>query len=378
MLLSVMPEQSLRGLLDLVRQWDWDLRAVWITPGEWPTDKPVAGALIGELPTSALARRLIEERCPVVRLAAFPCPDDEILPTVLPDLAAAGRLAAEHFADRGFKEVAYVGYDPQDPGANSHAMYEAFRQRAEALGMAFRLKSLKEDFEGIDGKHEKRIQGLAAWLGELPKPVGVFAYDDTMATRILLACSRAGLTVPEEVALLGYGNRVQCELTAVGLSSIDPADDERLGTALELLHRLMHGEPAPKAPVLVPPRGIVERRSTDVLAVADPAVARALRFIWDHFDQNLSIQEIAEAAGVPRRSLERGFRQQLDRSVHAELARKRVEELARLLLATDLPLARLAPRAGFFTLANAHKSFLRAHGVSPRKYRMRPPTWRDR
>ena len=222
----------------------------------------------------------------------------------------------------------------------------------------------------VQPKYVKRIEVLSEWLKALSKPVGVFTYDDVMVARILLACTKAGLVVPEEVALLGYGNSFQCELTSVELSSIDPAVEEQTRTALQLLHRLMAGGSVPKEPVLVPPRGIVERRSTDVLAVSDPAVARALRFIWDHFEQNISIEDIAKAAGIPRRTLERSFRQQLDRSVHAELIRKRVAELRRLLLTTEESLADLAPRAGYFTLANAHKSFSRAYGVAPHKYRI--------
>lgn len=368
-LLSGLSMDLVRGAVELVREWEWDLRGAWITPDEWPADKSVAGALIGELPTAPLGQRLLKERCPAVRFGNYPHPDDKALPAVLPDRAAAGRLAAEHFAARGFRNVAYVGFDPTDPGADSHRMYLAFRQRAEALGMAFHVKSLVVRDVDVQPGYTKRIAALADWLKTLPSPVGVFSYDDMMATRILLACAKAGLTVPEEVALLGYGNSVQCELTPVGLSSVDPADDERTRTALQLLHRLMAGAPAPKTPVMVPPRGVVERRSTDVLAVADRAVARALRFIWDHFEQNLSIEDIAKAVGLSRRALERGFRRHLDCSVHAELARKRVEELRRLLLSSDASLADLAPRAGFFTLANAHKSFRRAYGISPHQYR---------
>ncbi len=312
----------------------------------------------------------MREKCPAVRLGLLPHPDDRILPAVLPDIVASGRLAAEHFALRGFKTVAFVGYDPEDPESNAHPMYKAFRQHAEALGMTCLVKKqIEEDESSINDKYKKRIAILADWFSILTKPVGVFSYDDAMSSRLFMACAKAGVDVPEEVALLGYGNSYQCELTAVGLSSVDPAEDERIRTALHLLRRLMDGAPAPLEPIRVPPRGIVERRSTDVLAVPDPAIARALRFIWDHFDQNLSIQYIAEAVGIPRRSLERRFRQHLGRSVHTELGRKRVAELRRLLLSTDAPLADLAPRAGFFTLANAHKSFLRAYGVSPNKFR---------
>ena len=49
-----------------------------------------------------------------------------------------------------------------------------------------------------------------------------------------------------------------------------------------LLDRLMSGKPAPELPVRVPAAGLVARKSSDILAVKHPGVAKSLRFIWDH------------------------------------------------------------------------------------------------
>lgn len=367
-LLSGVRHELVRRMDELIGAWGWDLRDAMLTPNEWPSDGPVAGALIGDLPTSPLAQRLREAKCPTVRRGRLPHPDDRSLPAVLPDFTAAGLLAAEHLVARGLHHIACVGHNPEDPDAGYHPMYVGLQQRAAELGATCHVKSLKELDETSPDKHARRTDVLVDWVRDLPKPVGVLTHD-WMAVRMLIACVEAGVAVPEDLALLGYGNSVQCELAPVGISSIDPGEDVQIRTALRLLHDMMEGKPGPRAPIMVPPLGIVERRSTDMLAVPDPLVARALRFIWDHFDQNLSVQDIADAVGVPRRSLERGFRRHLDRSVHAELARKRIAELRSMLVESELPLADLAPRAGFTTLANAHKSFRQTYGTSPGKYR---------
>lgn len=220
---------------------------------------------------------------------------------------------------------------------------------------------------GFEWPTDKPVAGVL--IGDLPKPAGVFSFADFMIVQVFLACSQAGLSVPEEVGLLGCGNSIVSRLNRIPISSIDTSMDQCVVTALRLLRDLMAGKPAPREPVMVPPEGAVVRTSTDVLTVPDRAIARALRFMWDHFSENISIQNIADAAGLPRRSLERRFRNHLNRSVHDELKRKRVTELRNLLLTTHEPIADLAPRAGFHTLTHANRCFLAAYGVCPGKYR---------
>ena len=370
-LLSGLHHEEIEPMLELAREWDWELRGSWIDPDEWRMDRPLAGALITDLPTAPLAQHLLEIGCPAVRFGARWHPGDDVLPAVLPDLAAGGRMAAEHFASRSFKEVAYVGHDPADPGANTHDTYVAFRQRAGELGMACHLISLlATDRENESNRETRRMRELVTWLRELPRPVGVFSFNDIMAERVGLACVKAGLSVPEDVALLGYGNSLQCRLMPVRLSSVDPGLDERVKVATHLLRRLMRGGIGAKKPVMVPPAGIVERHSTNVLAVTDPVVARALRFMWDHFEQDLSVEHVAHDAGVNRRRLERAFQRTLQRTVREELRRKRLEAACDLLRSTSDPIADIAPRVGYRSTQYLHRAFRAAYGMTPRAYRL--------
>src|SRR5437660_984008 len=80
---------------------------------------------------------------------------------------------------------------------------------------------------------------LADWLHGLPKPVGVLACNDVRGQQVLNACRRAGLAVPDEVAVLGVdNNELVCNLADPPLSSVD-ANCERIGyEAAALLDRL--------------------------------------------------------------------------------------------------------------------------------------------
>ena len=128
---------------------------------------------------------------------------------------------------------------------------------------------------------------------------------------------------------------------------------------------------APAAPVMIPPKGVVERQSTNILAIPDPVVARALNFLWQHFAESLSVDEIAAEVGVCRRTLERGFRKHLKRSVNAELQRKRLEQCRKLFKTTDYTLAEIAPQIGFSSGNYLQIAFKKTFGITPRAYRLK-------
>jgi LacI family transcriptional regulator len=356
------------AIAEQARAFGWDLLNLRFTNGSLPDDRKPSGALIQSLPTEPLARRLRTLGCPAVRLGKLPHPKDDLLPAVLPDFIATGRLAADHFAERRFRHVAYVG---RKPWALLKSMYDAYRERAEELECGCHLLRLRTGPEKGTEKYDIRARQVGEWLIKLPKPVGILAFNDSEAATLCTMIRRAGLTVPEDVAVLGLGNSLlNCEMAPVALSSIDPSLDEWGRQAARLLDRLMRGEPAPASPVMIPPRGVVARRSTDVLAVEDPTVARAMRFMWDHLDQNVSVEDVALQAGVARRQLERAFRQHIKRGVNAELRRKRLERCCELLRSTEITISDIAPMIGFRSNDYLHASFKQAFGVTPRQYRL--------
>ena len=143
---------------------------------------------------------------------------------------------------------------------------------------------------------------MARWLESLPKPVGVMACNDDIGVQILEACKLAGLTVPDDIGVIGADNdEVVCGLADPAMSSV-AVNFERAGyesaQALDHLMRRLHGVPAQ---IKVQATHIVVRRSTDVVAVADEAVARAMRFIRDHTRGPVAVSAVAKAAGLSRR-----------------------------------------------------------------------------
>jgi LacI family transcriptional regulator len=140
---------------------------------------------------------------------------------------------------------------------------------------------------------------------------------------------------------------------------------------VEMLERLLRGRGAPPRPGLVPPAGVVERASTDVFAVDDREVARALRAIAELSGRPVRVPMVVEAVQGARRSLERRFRKSLGRTIHEEIQRAHVERAKRLLASTDEPLKRVARDAGFRSPQQLSKRFRRLEGTTPLAFRRR-------
>jgi LacI family transcriptional regulator len=177
--------------------------------------------------------------------------------------------------------------------------------------------------------------------------------------------------VPDEVAVLGVDNDAMlCESINTPLSSVRHDLEGMAYEAAALLDHLMAGGQPPRELKRVPPKGIATRRSTDILAVNDRNVARALRFLWDHYaTSTLSVADVAAAVGVNRRVLEKAFRQELGRGINRELARVRLQAVVRALESSDDSITDIASRTGYSRPNHLFRTFRARHGMSPRQYR---------
>lgn len=319
---------------------------------------------------------LLDERDDVanfVRRAKVPAVDLSVirpeirLPRVSGDHSAIGQTAGELFAERGFRHCAwFTTHDDPASRMRRDGFFSALRTQALTLESWIFPQRARRKLDEWTVKSDWLIKRLRA----IPKPAAVFAFHDGEAANVLDACMLADIPVPEEIAILGVDNNpVICESVRVHLSSVNH-DLEGLGYAgAALLARLMDGEKPPRQPILIAPRGVTERRSTDALAVTDPAVRRALEFLRANYPRLIGPDDAAAAAGVPRGQLEAGFRKWFHHSMRGELARIRLQRAKELLLATRLPVADIAAGTGFNTAQYFNNVFRRETGLTPLNYR---------
>jgi len=285
----------------------------------------------------------------------------------VPDNAAIAKLAADHFTARGFQHYAFYVCSG---GPSEHARYRAFADALAARDLT--LHALDWANHPRRGKPTElaRLKWLRRSIQTLPKPLAIFGEFDDRAAEILQACEMAQIPVPEQVAVMGVDNDVlRCDFAPVPLSSIDDDQHQQGYSAAALLQRMLAGEKPPSRPLLVPPREIITRQSSDILAVEHPVVAGALRAIWEHYTEPIRASDIAQMMPMSSRRLHDAFCKHIGHSISEELARKRVEYVKGMLTTTDQKLQAIADVSGFSSPDNLAKVFARLTGTSPSRYR---------
>jgi len=326
--------------------------------------------IIARIESRKLAAQIKRLGVPVIDL--FEHEDMNGIPAVLTGNRAIARLAAEHLIERGLTQFAYCGL----PGVySSDERCCWFVRHLATAGHAVtvygpRHRSRRTLIAASEDYGLRREGAMAQWLRDLPKPVGLMACNDLVAHQILMACADAQLAVPEEVAVIGVDNdEVICGLSQPPLSSVEQ-DPEQVGyQAAALLDRMMQGEAAPAEKIVVEPRGVVARQSTDVVAVADADVAVALHYIRQHACDGLTVDGLLRHVSLSRRTLERRFARLLGRSPGDEIARVQLGHVKHLLSMTDYPLAQIAHMSGFRYVESMCVLFKKTTGQTPGHYR---------
>ena len=310
----------------------------------------------------ALVRKLRRRGVPVVDLTAEH--PEMRLPRVCADNRAIGRLAAEHFASLNHRHAAWFSTKWTPVHADRYAGFAERWDHCSKWVLA----------EGVEADRWDDTRATARWfssrLRKAPRPLALFCYDDADAALVLAACRASGVAVPEEIAVLGVGNDLLlCENQSVPLSSV-LHDAGRVGKeGAALLARLMEGEAPSLEPVLVPPRGVSVRASTDRIVASDPLVARALALVEANLSRSWGVDQLARELGVAPIRLHRHFTEELGRPPGEEIRRRRLARARLLLRDPGLTLDEIAAKCGFCHAQHLSNLFRRDTGLSPRAWR---------
>ena len=304
-----------RGAARYAAEHDWHVVADMIYDATIPVGWSGDGILSFVGHWEELAKYVISAGVPAVEISSVR--KDLGIPCVMEDNQAIGQLGAEHLLERNFKnfvwapfcddavnEERFQGFASFSPGGRIRLCATAAGQHAP---------------EHPTSRHVNwtlRRRWVIHTIRSLRYPLGIFCYNDCVAADIVDACIEAGIQIPDQVAVLGVDNDpVICDCVQVPLSSVRHDLEGMAYEAAALLDRLINGEPPPKIPKRISPKGVVTRKSTEVLAVEDPKVSAALRYIQGNFPRgSLSVDDVVAHTRLPRRSLERAFRDELRRT----------------------------------------------------------------
>lgn len=356
----------LRGVLEYVNaRREWWLHEHWRTDAaileQWPH---CAGIILAGHDSDVADLLRKKTRHLVVCSGAY---DSDRQLVVCSNSKAVGQLAAQHLFKRGLKYFGYYGCK----NSVSLTRAESFVHALKAAGFTVQISPIK-----VPTQHQWALRShwpaAARWVRNLPKPVGILAFDDLAAHDLAALCLQYEIVVPEQVAIIGVNDDdLLCEGVWPPLTSVR-IDFTQVGRlAARQLDRLLSGETlaASERHLEIEPSGITERLSTMAFAVHDPDVVRALTYIREHACDPCNVQQVLANIPTTRRSLERRFTKLLGQSLHQAIQRVRMDAARRLLLETDESMEKIADRCGFSEPQHFIRAFRQTQGTTPAAFR---------
>jgi LacI family transcriptional regulator len=344
-------EEDFRFRLDGIQDWDGD-------------------GIIADYDDPAVAQALARVRVPVVAVGGS-YEDEACYPARIPYVATDNRLlverAMEHLVEAGLTRFACYSL-PESPlnrwAQEREKAFAAWLHRDRLQGEIHRGLATSAPTWG------SAIRKLVDWLKDLPKPIGIVAVTDARARQLLQACIVAGIAVPDEVAIIGIDNDTLGQhLTRIQLSSVSQGTQEMGRRAALLLHQALGGAPVAPQRIVVPPAEVHPRASTARDVAHSAPVMRALHHIRQYACQGIKTEQVAEAVGMSRSTLEMYFRRELKRSVHDEILRHKLDRCFELLGGTDMGIADVARATGFRSVQYLNTVFKRELGATPAMWR---------
>jgi LacI family transcriptional regulator len=357
----------IQGIGAYAAEHHWHLSSASVTqefviPYSWRGDGILAW-LAGE---DELASFVLGHRIPVVD---FSLRRKHPRPRVVFDHDMTGRLAAQHFLDRGFRNFLYYSFSDnwtyQERGASFVAELEKNGLECKWLkGHAVEASRRDRSFWSARQRWLER-EILAA-----PKPVAIFTANGAHALEVMEVCESAGIRIPDEVAIIGWEDDLlvgQANLRSI--TTVDPNYEELGYRGASLLDKLMAGEKPPPKPIRVDSARIITRHSSEVTSVPHAGVQRAVQFILEHLADPIGVDDVAEVAGMSRRGLHQAFIDQMGRTPGGHIRATRIDRARKLLAETDIKVEVVAKRSGYPSLNTFFVAFKKACGKTPAEYR---------
>lgn len=273
------------------------------------------------------------------------------------------RLIVRHAAGAGYSSLAFLPTKGMTSvEVNQGALLKEYSVKA---GLSYWQESVEERPLGVSldqwkSEHPKLLNKLKA----LESRTLVYTFHDWRASTIVDICNELEISMPRQVGVLGRANSLSTQFGAPAISSISLPYLHMAHKAVEIIEsgvidniHLEHGE-------------VVPRESTiDAMAQRSPFTKLA-ELIRSYGVEGITVDELAQLAGVSRSSLERNYREVHGESPSTALKRVRMQEIERLLKSTNLTINTIAEMVGFASTRSFFTMFEREHAMSPGNWRL--------
>ncbi|MFL6075205.1 MAG: LacI family DNA-binding transcriptional regulator [Mycobacteriales bacterium] len=138
------------------------------------------------------------------------------------DDTAGAALVVDHLADLGHRRIAHIDHHETDP-VRLVEMPNAVR--AEGYRRAMQARGLADEIDVVTTSYTQQggYLGARRLLARSRRPTAIFAGADIVAMGVLEAIAEAGLSVPDDLSVVGYDNTTFAALGPISLTSVDQA-----------------------------------------------------------------------------------------------------------------------------------------------------------
>jgi len=284
---------------------------------------------------------------------------------ILSDESKIAETAYSALVENGFENLAFYGYRNQ---IFSTERRKAFTKKLKSANLT--VNEYQDDYYEHLFTWSLDTEKLTQWLKDLPKPIGIMCCCDHTAFRLVNTCKEIGIRIPEQVAVLSVGdNNLICSLNNPEISSIT-MDFEHAGyIGAEMLEKAADEKKKTTKHILVPPKYVSKRHSTDILITPNDEVTKAIRYIHNNIDNLTGVSDVLKVTSLSRRHLERRFKEIFNRTIYEEIRRVRVQQITKLLLDTNLTVSEIAYTLGYMGDSHIRRYFKAETGLTPLEFR---------
>lgn len=287
------------------------------------------------------------------------------VPNITSDYFTTGEMAAQFFLSKGFTHFAFYGYEDT---VWSDERCEGFFRCIESAGYGANFMEYKR--QRLEDLWFYESTPLVNWLKSLPSHTALFCCDDNQGNKITEVCNFSGIQIPLDVAVLGVDNdTTTCNLSDPTLSSVNLNIEKGGYETASLIARMMKHDPNAPRNVIIQPRGVIARMSTNIFATDDPSILKAMEYIHSNLASPLCVKDVLRELPLSRRLFEIRFKQITGQSVYNYIMTHRMGLFARMLQESDKPIADLAAEIGMNNYGNLARQFKAVKGCTPTEYR---------
>lgn len=161
--------------------------------------------------------------------------------SVVIDNVQAAYDATRHLINRGYRKIAPVGPLYHDATQTSALRFEGFARALEESGLdPFAYQVKVHDFTRVEG-----VAAMKTLLDSSDSPDAVFCFNDLLALGAMRAARQTGISVPDELGIMGFDDIEDGRFAATSLSTVSPNKVALADETMKLVMERLEGSTLP-------------------------------------------------------------------------------------------------------------------------------------